>query len=186
MMSDREFVNNITGPADDAALDRLRAQLAERADSDGLLDVAYRTMDSPIGPLLLAATPAGLVRVAFECEGHDDVLAELSTAISPRILRSSQRVDDVARRLGHLRVVLEPPAIPGPARLAIASHVEAMVRDFEAVDDAVVGHALAHHGVLVHPGSPDALAVPRDDLDWLRTEATANDGRAAHLFDPDR
>jgi len=100
MTSDREFVNELTGTADDAAaLDRLRARLAEQADGDGLLDVAYRTMDSPIGDLLLAATPEGLVRVAFECENHDDVLVELSTAISPRILRSSRRVDDVARQI---------------------------------------------------------------------------------------
>lgn len=99
MRSDSEFLNDITGAVDSAALERLRVRLAEQADTDGLLDVAYRTMDSPIGPLLLAATPAGLVRVAFECENHEDVLVELSTAISPRILRSSQRVDDVARQI---------------------------------------------------------------------------------------
>ena len=48
-----------------------------------LLDVAYRTVDSPLGPLLLAATPAGLVRVAFEGEGHDDVLAHLAVDDQP-------------------------------------------------------------------------------------------------------
>src|SRR5688500_1523028 len=99
MRSDREFVNDISGAVDDAALERLRARLAEQADGDGLLDVAYRTMDSPVGPLLLAATPAGLVRVAFERENHDAVLAELSNAISPRILRSPRGADDIARRL---------------------------------------------------------------------------------------
>lgn len=99
MRSDREFVNSIAGAADGTALDRLRGRLAERADADGLLDVAYRTMDSPVGALLLAATPAGLVRVAFERENHESVLVELSTAISPRILRSPQRVDDVARQI---------------------------------------------------------------------------------------
>jgi methylated-DNA-[protein]-cysteine S-methyltransferase len=99
MMSNRQFLDDLAGAADDAALDRLRAGLAEQAEADGLLDVAYRTMDSPIGPLLLAATPTGLVRVAFECENHDDVLVELSNAISPRILRSSRRVDDVARQI---------------------------------------------------------------------------------------
>jgi methylated-DNA-[protein]-cysteine S-methyltransferase len=97
--ADRDFVDELMGAADDAALERLRGRLVEQADTDGLLDVAYRTMDSPIGPLLLAATPAGLVRVAFECENHDDVLVELSTAVSPRILRSSRRVDDVARQI---------------------------------------------------------------------------------------
>jgi methylated-DNA-[protein]-cysteine S-methyltransferase len=99
MKGDREFVDELMGGTDVAALERLRGRLAERADADGLLDVAYRTMDSPIGALLLAATPAGLVRVAFECENHDDVLVELSTAVSPRILRSSRGVDDVARQI---------------------------------------------------------------------------------------
>lgn len=77
----------------------LRARLARTAEQEGLLDVAYRTVDSPVGPLLLAASPTGLVRVAFEREGHDTVLAELATAISPRILRSSRPTDDVARQL---------------------------------------------------------------------------------------
>jgi methylated-DNA-[protein]-cysteine S-methyltransferase len=100
MPTDREIIDNLTLSVDEeTSLDRLRAHLADRADRDGLLDVAYRTMDSPAGPLLLAATTAGLVRVAFELENHDDVLAELSTAISPRILRSPRGVDDVARQL---------------------------------------------------------------------------------------
>ncbi|HKN40531.1 MAG TPA: methylated-DNA--[protein]-cysteine S-methyltransferase [Acidimicrobiia bacterium] len=100
--TDRQIIDDLIAPppgGDAAALARLRARLAEEADAEGLLDVAYRTMDSPVGPLLLAATPAGLVRVAFELENHDEVLVELSTAISPRILRSPRGVDDVARQL---------------------------------------------------------------------------------------
>ena len=100
--TDRQIIDDLMAAAPgrgDAALARLRARLAEEADAEGLLDVAYRTMDSPVGPLLLAATPAGLVRVAFELENHDEVLVELSTAISPRILRSPRGVDDVARQL---------------------------------------------------------------------------------------
>jgi methylated-DNA-[protein]-cysteine S-methyltransferase len=98
-MSEDELIDTLTGAADDAGLARLRARLAEQADDEGLLDVAYRIMDSPIGPLLIAATPAGLVRVAFERENHDDVLVELSDAISPRVLRSPRGVDEVARQL---------------------------------------------------------------------------------------
>lgn len=97
MNSERRLIEELTGTTTDFSA--LHARLAAQADAEGLLDVAYRTMDSPIGPLLLAATPAGLVRVAFECEGHDDVLVELSAAISPRILHSSRRVDDIARQL---------------------------------------------------------------------------------------
>jgi methylated-DNA-[protein]-cysteine S-methyltransferase len=96
---DRQFVDELIGSGREAGLERLRERLAQRAEADGLLDVAYRTMDSPVGRLLLAATPAGLVRVAFECENHDEVLVELSTAISPRVLRSKRGVDDVARQI---------------------------------------------------------------------------------------
>jgi methylated-DNA-[protein]-cysteine S-methyltransferase len=64
-----------------------------------LLDVAYRTVDSPLGALLLAATPEGLVRVAFEREGLDAVLARLAGDISPRVLRWPGRLDDAARQL---------------------------------------------------------------------------------------
>jgi methylated-DNA-[protein]-cysteine S-methyltransferase len=83
----------------DATMDRLRKRLASQAAAEGLLDVGYRTVDSPVGPLLLAATPAGLVRVAFAGEGHDNVLADLARRISPRVLRAPDRVDPVARQL---------------------------------------------------------------------------------------
>jgi len=100
MNSDRQILDELTSAADGTTdFTGLRARLAEQADRDGLLDLSYRTMDSPVGPLLLAATPAGLVRVAFEGENHDDVLVELAAAISPRILRSPRGVDDVARQL---------------------------------------------------------------------------------------
>ncbi len=86
----------------------LRARLAERAEREGLLDVAYRTIDTPVGSLLLAATSQGLVRVAFEGEGHDAVLASLAVAVSPRLLAAPRRLDGVARQLdeyfaGHRR-----------------------------------------------------------------------------------
>jgi methylated-DNA-[protein]-cysteine S-methyltransferase len=78
---------------------RLREALANRADNDGLLDVAYRTLESPVGTLLLAATPRGLVRVAFAVEGHDAVLERLALDISPRIMAVPQRLDETARQL---------------------------------------------------------------------------------------
>lgn len=74
-------------------------RLAQRADQEGLLDLAYQVVDSPIGPLLLAASSAGLVRVAFEREDHDVVLAQLAALIGPGILRSGRRTDHVARQL---------------------------------------------------------------------------------------
>lgn len=83
----------------DQHLDRLRGALAERADRGGDLDVAYREVDSPLGRLLLAATPAGVVRVAFGSEGVDAVLDELAERVSPRVLLAPRRLDIAAREL---------------------------------------------------------------------------------------
>ena len=77
----------------------LQARLAAAAQADGILDVAYCTVDSPVGLLLLAATEAGLVRVAYASENHDAVLQILSDRISPRVLNAPARLDAVAREL---------------------------------------------------------------------------------------
>ncbi len=86
-------------PADPETLSRLRRRLGRAAEAEGLLDVAYTTIDSPVGPLLLAATPQGLVRVAFDIEDHDRVLSALSRRLSPRVLRAPGRLDAAAREL---------------------------------------------------------------------------------------
>jgi methylated-DNA-[protein]-cysteine S-methyltransferase len=86
-------------PIDAETMTRLRDQLAAAAEADQLLDVAYRTVDSPVGALLVAATDQGLVRVAYEREDHDHVLQGLSELISPRILRAPRRLDQTARQL---------------------------------------------------------------------------------------
>lgn len=88
-----------TGGSDAAALERLRATVARRADERGLLDIAYRTLDTPVGELLIAATPDGLVRLAYPREGHDSVLAQLAATVSPRVLRAPARLDTAARQL---------------------------------------------------------------------------------------
>jgi methylated-DNA-[protein]-cysteine S-methyltransferase len=85
--------------ADDETMGKLHTRLEHAADADGVLDVAYRTIDTPVGTLLLAATPIGLVRVAYDVEGHDAVLGRLADVVSPRILRSPLRLDVVARQL---------------------------------------------------------------------------------------
>ena len=87
-------------PGDQGDLRRLHGRLAAAAQRDGILDVAYRTIDSPVGPLLLAATEAGLVRVAYASEDHDAVLQALADRISPRVLRAPARLEEPARELG--------------------------------------------------------------------------------------
>lgn len=69
------------------------------AGSSGQSDVAVRTVDSPVGELLIAATTAGVVRVAFDVEGHDRVLGELEQRIGPLERRNPGPVDEAARQL---------------------------------------------------------------------------------------
>jgi methylated-DNA-[protein]-cysteine S-methyltransferase len=74
--------------------------LVERAAAEGLLDVAYSTVDSPLGPLMVAATPRGLVRVSYSQFRDDDaVLADLARRVSPRVLEAPARLDGARREL---------------------------------------------------------------------------------------
>ncbi len=82
-----------------AHLEQLRLRLVDDADRNGLLDLAYRTVESPLGDLLVAASPSGVLRIAFASEGHDQVLENLADRVSARILRGSSRLDPAARQL---------------------------------------------------------------------------------------
>jgi methylated-DNA-[protein]-cysteine S-methyltransferase len=85
---------------DDAELPPV-AQLEQRAAEARLLDVAYATYDSPTGKLLLAATPRGLVRLAYidDPDQEDAVLERLAARVSPRILASARKLDQPRREL---------------------------------------------------------------------------------------
>lgn len=81
------------GPVPDAVTERLAAAAAQ----EGLVDVAWTTTDSPVGRLLVAATPLGLVRIAFDAD--ELVLDELAAHVSPRVLELPARLDAVRRQL---------------------------------------------------------------------------------------
>jgi methylated-DNA-[protein]-cysteine S-methyltransferase len=74
-------------------------RLAAQASEEGLLDVAYATVDTPIGEVVVAATDRGLVHVALPGESLDDVLTRLAQDVSPRVLAYPQRLDEARREL---------------------------------------------------------------------------------------
>ena len=86
-------------PVAPRTLERLHRRLEADADAAQLTDVAYTFVETPVGPLLLAATEQGLVRVAYASEGFDGVLATLAERVSPRILRAPRRLDRAAAQL---------------------------------------------------------------------------------------
>jgi methylated-DNA-[protein]-cysteine S-methyltransferase len=95
-------MNDIEMTLKNAALDLPTdtPELIARAEAEGLIDVAYTSVDSPLGPLVVAATPKGLVRVSYsEFRGEDEVLEELARRVSPRVLEAPARLDPVRREL---------------------------------------------------------------------------------------
>lgn len=92
-----ELMDALTGSPDH--LRRLHDRLAAAAQAECILDVAYRTLDTPLGVLLLAATEQGLVKVAYAIQDHDTVLEQLASSISPRLLQAPARLDPAVREL---------------------------------------------------------------------------------------
>ncbi|MEV7283259.1 methylated-DNA--[protein]-cysteine S-methyltransferase [Streptomyces sp. NPDC093252] len=99
----------LPAPVDAGTLRRLHHRLEQAAEQADLIDIAYTTVDSPVGRLLLAATPKGLVRVAYAGENHDRVLEDLARELSPRILHAPERLEEAVREIdeyfaGHRQV----------------------------------------------------------------------------------
>ncbi|WP_086838042.1 methylated-DNA--[protein]-cysteine S-methyltransferase [Amycolatopsis kentuckyensis] len=132
----------------------MHERLVADADRQGLLDVAYHTVDSPVGPLLLAATEQGLVKVAFDRQDHDAVLAELAAAISPRILRAPARLAPVARQLDEY-FTGERHAFDVPLDLRLARGFRRAVLDHLA--EIAYGHTESYAQVATAAGSPKAV-----------------------------
>ncbi|MFC4904462.1 methylated-DNA--[protein]-cysteine S-methyltransferase [Kocuria oceani] len=86
-------------PVPGSTLERLHRRLEDAAAAAGVLDVAYTTLETPVGTLLLAATERGLARVAYAREDHEQVLADLADRLGPRILHAPARLEPAAQQL---------------------------------------------------------------------------------------
>lgn len=74
-------------------------ELARRATAEGSVDVAVATMDSPVGELVVAVTPRGLVTIAFEGPDRDKLMSRLARDLSPRVLEAAEPTDEARREL---------------------------------------------------------------------------------------
>jgi methylated-DNA-[protein]-cysteine S-methyltransferase len=139
---------------DPARMAELHRRLEDAAVRDGLLDVAYTTIDTPVGSLLLAATGKGLVRVAYAREDHDLVLQGLSDRISPRVVRAPQRLDGAAREIDEYfagrRTDFDLPldhSLSSGFRLTVQQHLS----------DIAYGHTASYGEVARIVGNPKAV-----------------------------
>lgn len=99
---------------------RAAGEMEARARRSGLVDVGYASVDSPVGPLLVAVTRQGLVRLEYSDDSLDHMLEELADRLSPRLLRS--------------------PAMTDPVRRQLDAYFEGRLRDFRTrIDWSLVG-----------------------------------------------
>lgn len=85
------------GPAPGQVPPDLGSRVARAAARSDVLDVAWTVFDTPIAPLVLAATEAGLVLVSYD--DPDAALALLARMVSPRVLEAPARLDSARRQL---------------------------------------------------------------------------------------
>jgi methylated-DNA-[protein]-cysteine S-methyltransferase len=97
MIEFERALRRMNGHEDQAAA--AAAAFTERAAREGLIDVAYATVDSPVGPLLVAQTKRGLVRISYSRVPWDKVLVELAEDLSPRVIEAPAELDVVRRQL---------------------------------------------------------------------------------------
>jgi methylated-DNA-[protein]-cysteine S-methyltransferase len=114
---------------------------------EGIVDVRYDVVDSPIGDLFLAATDRGLCRISYTIDGHED---ELARVFGVRVLRSP--LDDVRRELdeyfeGHRR------DFDLPLDLRVAPFHEAVLRELTLVP---YGRVDTYGSLAAKVGSPKA------------------------------
>ncbi|NNG20939.1 methylated-DNA--[protein]-cysteine S-methyltransferase [Naumannella sp. ID2617S] len=137
-----------------AHLQELRARLAARAEREDLLEVAWRSLDSPLGGLLLAASDRGVVRVAFESEGEDAVLTELAATVSARILYAPARLDPAARALdAYFTGDHTTPNVPIDLRLVHGYRAEVV----RALSGIPYGSTVSYAHLAASTGRPKAV-----------------------------
>ena len=156
MSTDRSIAaleRQLRSNADDDAAAVSAARLAERAAAEDLLDVAYASADSPVGPLLLAMTPRGLVRVSFATERPDDVLEQLARELSPRVLEAPAKLDLVRRELDeYFAGKRKAFDLPLDRRLSHGFRLEAL----EALSKVPYGRTVTYSELARRAGRPRA------------------------------
>jgi methylated-DNA-[protein]-cysteine S-methyltransferase len=103
-MSEKKLEKMLRQAPSGGDLDRAVQGVLARAERDGLIDVAYASVDSPFGRLLVARTDRGVVRLALpshrgDQRTDDEVLEDLARFVSPRVLESPARLDEERREL---------------------------------------------------------------------------------------
>lgn len=83
----------------DLLVSESRARLLARAKREGLADVGYAVVDSPLGPLWIAVGPRGVAVISYGGEPNAADLGRLLRTYGPGIVPDARRTSNVEREL---------------------------------------------------------------------------------------
>ena len=135
--------------------DHLLDAIASAAVREGLADAVFTRLTTPIGRLLIVQGPHGVVRVGFEEEPEDHVLAGVAARLGPRIVASD-------RELAATRDAVEAYFAGEDDALAVPVDLQLVRSDFrraalEALRaDVGPGHVVTYGGLAAKVGRPRA------------------------------
>lgn len=139
--------------------ERAKRAFSTRATDEGLVEVAYASVDSPFGEMLLAATDRGVVKLALPSHaGHelkpDLVLTELAKTVSPAVLEAPARLDPARRELdAYFEGKLTRFGVPVDWRLA-KGFTDKVLHQVARIP---YGHMLSYGDVAAKAGNPRAF-----------------------------
>jgi methylated-DNA-[protein]-cysteine S-methyltransferase len=124
--------------------------VASAAVREGLADAVFTRLDTPLGRLLVVQGPRGVVRVGFEEEPEDVVLAEVAGALGPRLVASDRELaptrDALSAYLEGDDVRLELPVDLGLVRAPFRREVLETLREVPRGDVVTYGTLASRSG----------------------------------------
>jgi methylated-DNA-[protein]-cysteine S-methyltransferase len=133
-------------------MDEAVVAFLQRADDEGLIEVAIAPIDTPVGPMLLAATPQGLVKL--DLHASDEFAVDLAAKVSPRVIEHPAKLDAVRRQLDEYfdgkRTTFD---LPVDWRLSHGFRLVALRRLY---DDVRYGETVSYKQLATMSGNPRA------------------------------
>ncbi|HEX5621936.1 MAG TPA: methylated-DNA--[protein]-cysteine S-methyltransferase [Solirubrobacteraceae bacterium] len=135
--------------------DSLLEAVASAAVREGLADAIFTRLSTPIGRLLVVQGANGVVRVGFEEEPEDHVLAEVAAGLGPRILASDRELSATRDTLdAYFAGEGDPQDLPVDLSLVAAPFRHAVL---ETLHDSVPRGEVVTYGALAQrAGNPRA------------------------------
>jgi methylated-DNA-[protein]-cysteine S-methyltransferase len=133
----------------------LLESVASAAVREGLADAIFTRLSTPIGRLLVVQGERGVVRVSFEEEAEDRVLAEVAAGLGPRILASDRELAVTRDALdAYFAGEGDPQGLPVDLSLVAAPFRHAVL---ETLHDSVPRGEVVTYGALAQrAGNPRA------------------------------